>query len=172
MALNKTEFREVIHAPPEAVWEVLVAQYGDIHVHNPTMQASNWMDGATEGVVGAARHCQFTDKIWLDEHIAQLEVNRSVTVVASEHNLPFMRQMRATYELMPLEGGRTELKMSSYASTFPGFMIYLMRGQLAASLAKHLFGMKVFIETGETVSMDDYDGVFEGYVNAPVSAAS
>jgi len=42
-------------------------------------------------------------------------------------------------------------------------MIYLMRGQLGASLRKHLFGMRYYIETGKTVSMDDYDEVFSGY---------
>ena len=163
MALNKSEFVEVIHASKERVWKVLFAEYGDIHVHNPTMQASNYMNGAEHGELGCMRHTKFSDKLFLDEKIAELDEHRSLTVVATEHNLPFLRQMSATYELSDRGDGTTELKMTSYASTFPGFMIYLMRGQLGASLRKHLFGMRYYIETGKTVSMENYDEVYSSY---------
>ncbi len=162
MALNKTEFVEVIRAPRDKVWDVLFAQYGDIHLHNPTMQSSHYMHGAHEGELGCVRHCQFSDKLFLEERIAEVDDHR-VTVAATEHNLPFLREMRATYELSVLADDVTELKMTSYASTSPRFMIYLMRGQLGRSLAKHLFGMKYYIETGKTVDMKSYDTVFEAY---------
>ena len=163
MALNKSEFVEVINAPKEKVWEVLFSEYGDIHLHNPTMQASNYMNGAEQGELGCLRHTEFSDKLFLDEKIAKFDEHRSVTVVATEHNLPFLREMNATYELSDLGNGRTELKMTSYASTFPGFMIYLMRGQLGANLRKHLFGMRYYIETGKTVGLEDYDQVRSAY---------
>ena len=163
MALNKSEFIEVIKAPKERVWEVLFSEYGDIHVHNPNMQASHYMHGAERGELGCVRHVEFSDKLSLEEKITEFEEYQSVTMVATEHNLPFLREMSATYELSDLGNGATELKMTSYASTFPGFMIYLMRGQLGASLRKHLFGMRYYIETGKTVSMEDYDEVFNGY---------
>lgn len=164
MALNKSEFVEVIKASREQVWKVLFSEYGDIHVHNPTMQASNYMNGAEQGELGCVRHTEFSDKLYLDEEIADFDDQRSLTVVATEHNLPFMRKMSATYELADLGDGTTELKMTSYASTFPGFMIYLMRGRLGASLRQHLFGMRYYIETGKTVRLEDYDEVHEGYV--------
>lgn len=163
MALNKSEFREVIHASREQVWEVLFSQYGEIHLHNPTMQSSHYMNGATEGEVGCLRHTKFSDKLFLEEEITEATEAERLTVVATRHNLPFLREMRATYELSDLDDGSTELKMTSYASTSPGFMIYLMRGQLGRSLAKHLFGMKYYIETGKTVSMDRYQEVFDSY---------
>lgn len=172
MALNKSEFREVIRASRDEVWEVLVSQYGDIHVHNPTMQSSHNMEGAPEGEVGCVRHTQFSDKLFLDERIAEIDGHRSVSIVATEHNLPFLRDMRATYELSELEEGVTELKMTSYASTSPGFMIVLMRGQLGRSLAKHLFGMKFYIETGKTVDKDNYDAVFRAYASPTTTARS
>ncbi len=117
MALNKSEFVEVINARPEAVWRVLFEEYGDIAVHNPTMQSSHYMHGASEGAVGCSRHCDFSDKLFLDEEIAEADELRSVTVVASEHNLPFLREMRATYELKPVGEDATELTMTSWAST-------------------------------------------------------
>jgi hypothetical protein len=161
MAPNQTEFNEIIHAPKAKVWEVLFGQYGEIHVHNPTMQSSNYMHGATSGELGCVRHCQFSDKLFLEERIAEFEQGQSVTIIATEHNLPFLTEMRATYEISALGDDRTQLRMTSFSSTSPGFMIYLMRGQLGRSLAKHLFGMKYYIETGRTVDMDTYDAVFE-----------
>ncbi len=163
MALNQSELREVIHASREDVWAVLFAQYGDIHLHNPTMQSSHYMHEAQPGEVGCERHCKFSDKLFLEERIAEADELRSLTVVATRHNLPFLREMRATYELTELGDGATEVKMTSSASTSPGFMIYLMRGQLAKSLAKHLFGMKYYIETGGTVTLDDYGRVHRAY---------
>ncbi|MEO0603890.1 MAG: SRPBCC family protein, partial [Myxococcota bacterium] len=136
MALNKSEFIEIINAPRERVWDVLFSQYGDIHLHNPTMQSSHYLHGAERGELGCVRHTQFTDKLFLVEEIAEFEDGRSVTIVATEHNLPFLRKMSATYELSDATDGGTQVKMTSYASTFPGFMIYLMRGQLGASLRK------------------------------------
>ncbi|MEM6995302.1 MAG: SRPBCC family protein [Myxococcota bacterium] len=163
MAVNKSEFVEVIHASKEKVWQVLFSEYGDIHVHNPTMHASNYMNGAERGELGCVRHTEFGDKLFLDEKIAEFEEHQSVTMEATEHNLPFMRKMSATYELSDLGDGKTELKMTSYASTSPGFMIYLMRGRLGAALRKHLFGMRYYIETGKTVSMAEYDEVHARY---------
>ncbi|MCO4747034.1 MAG: hypothetical protein KC912_19715 [Proteobacteria bacterium] len=171
MAPNKSEFTETIHAPVEAVWDVLFHQYGDIHVHNPTMQSSGYMNGATKGEVGCLRHTEFSDKLFLDEAISDAVDQRRLTVVATEHNLPFLREMSAIYELSPNPDGTTELRMTSSASTFPSFMIYLMRGQLGQSLKKHLFGMKYYIETGKTVDMDQYDEVFEGYRSTPLATA-
>jgi len=49
--MNKSEFTEVISAPVEKTWEVLFRQYGDIHVHNPTMISSNYMNSASTGAV-------------------------------------------------------------------------------------------------------------------------
>ncbi len=35
--MSKSEFKTVINASKEKTWEVLFQQYGDIHIHNPTM---------------------------------------------------------------------------------------------------------------------------------------
>ena len=168
MALNKSDFSLLIDAPRERVWDVLFNQYGDIHIHNPTMQASHYMNGATQGELGCLRHCDFTDKLWLQEKIAKFDELNSVTVEATDHNLPFLTKMSAIYELAAKGGGKTELRMTSFNATRPAFMIYLMRGQLGKSLKKHLFGMKYFIETGETLDMADYDRVHKSYGRSDV----
>ena len=41
--MNQSEFKEVINASKEEVWEVLFSQYGDIHIHNPSMEPSNFV---------------------------------------------------------------------------------------------------------------------------------
>ena len=42
-------------------------------------------------------------------------------------------------------------------------MIYLMRSQLRKSLAKHIFSLKYYIETGKTVNMENYAEVYKNY---------
>ncbi len=161
--MNKSEFREVINASKEKTWEVLFNQYGDIHIHNPTMQSSNYMHNASRGELNCMRHCKFSDKLFLDEKITEVNENNSFTVVATEHNLPFLNEMSAIYELSSIGDEITEVKMTSFNSTSPGFMIYLMRGQLGKSLVKHLFGLKYYIETGKIVNKDNYSEIFENY---------
>ena len=165
--MNKSEFREVINAPKEKTWGVLFTQYGDIHVHNPGMVSSNYMHNATSGELNCERHCQFNDKLSLDEKITEIDENNSFTVVVTEHNLPFIKEMSATYELSSIgsmtSNEVTEVKMTSFVLFSPGFMKYLMRGQLGKGLVQHLFGLKHFIETGKAVDSHNYSKIFKSY---------
>lgn len=161
--MNQSELHETINAPQEVVWDVLVAQYGDIHVHNPTMTASAYLQGATEGASGVVRHCEFGPKLYLDERITEVAEHRSVRIEVDEHNLPFVKDMAAAYELSAIDDDSTELRMVSFNSFRPGFMKYLMRGQMRKNVAKHLFGMKYYIETGKTIDPKDYTAVFSSY---------
>lgn len=161
--MNKSVLKETINASKEAVWEVLFNQYGDIHIHNPTMPESNYMHGATKGEVNSERHCMFNDKLFVDEKITKATKNESVTIVVTKHNLPFLKDMSATYELSTINKELTEVKMTSMNSFSPGFMKYLMRGQLRKAVATHLFGMKYYIETGKTVNKDNYSKIFKSY---------
>ena len=116
--MNKSEFREVINASKESTWEVLFTQFGDIHVHNPGMISSNYMDNKTKGELNCGRHCKFNEKLSLDEKITEVDENNKFTVVVSKHNLPFIKEMSATYELSSIEGvsgnEATEVKMTSF----------------------------------------------------------
>lgn len=159
--MNKSEFREVVNASKEKTWEVLFNQYGDIHIHNPTMQSSSYMHNASKGELDCVRHCEFTDKLFLDEKITEVKENDSLTIVVTEHNLPFVKEMSASYELTSIGNEKTEVKMTSNNSFSPGFMKYLMRGQMSKSIDKHLFGMKYYIETGKTVNKDNYSKIFK-----------
>jgi hypothetical protein len=161
--MKKSEFKEVINASVEKIWEVLFNQYGDIHIHNPTMPTSNYIGNATKGELNCSRHCKFDDKLFLEEKITEVNENKSFKVVAYEHNLPFLNEMSAIYELSSIGAEKTEVKMTSFVSTSPGFMIYLMKGQLGKSLVKHLFGLKYYIETGKTVNKDNYSEIFKNY---------
>mgnify|MGYP006234036085 CR=1 FL=1 len=152
-----------IKASVEKVWEVLFNQYGDIHIHNPTMQDSNYMDSAAKGGLSVMRHCQFTDKLFLDEKITEYKKNDSVRIEAVKHNLPMLDHLSATYELKSLGNDRTEVKMTSLNSASPGFMIHLIKGRLRKNVGQHLFGMKYFIETGKTVDMKNYTKVYKRY---------
>ena len=161
--MKKSEFKEVINASVEKIWEVLFNQYGDIHIHNPTMPTSNYIGNATKGELNCSRHCKFDDKLFLEEKITEVNENKSFKVVAYEHNLPFLKEMSAIYELSSIGADKTEVKMTSFVSTSPGFMIYLMKGQLGKGLIKHLFGLKYYLETGETVNKDNYSEIFKNY---------
>jgi hypothetical protein len=161
--MKKSEFREVINASKEKTWEVLFNQYGDIHVHNPGIVASNYVGDATKGELNSVRHCKFSDKLSLDEVITEVEENKSFRVVVTNHNLPLLKQMSAAYELTSIGTDKTEVKMTSYNATSPVFMIHLVKGPMAKALRKHLFGLKYYIETGKTVNAENYKAVFKEY---------
>ena len=161
--MNQSELNETINASREKVWEVLFSQYGDIHVHNPTMTASSYMHGASKGASDVVRHCEFGEKLYLDERITDVDEYKSFRVDVVEHNLPFVRDMSATYELSSTDDEATELRMVSFNSFAPGFMKYLMRGQMRKNVAKHVFGLKYYIETGNTVDQDNYAEVSANY---------
>ena len=118
---------------------------------------------ASVGELHSARHVNFSDKLYLEEEITEVDEFNSFTVVATDHNLPFLNQMSATYRLASIADDLTEVTMTSRNATTPGFMIYLMRGQLRRSLAKHLFGLKYYVETGKTVGKENYSEVFKSY---------
>ena len=159
--MNKSEFKEVINASVEKTWEVLFNQYGDIHIHNPGMPTSNYIDNATKGALNCSRHCMFDDKLFVDEKITEVDENKSFKVVVFKHNLPFLKDMSSIYELSSIGTDKTEVKMISFNSTSPSFMIYLIRGQLGKGLKKHLFGLKYYLETGKTVNKDNYSEIYK-----------
>jgi len=158
-----SEFREVINASKEKTWDVLFNQYGDIHVHNPGIVASNYVGNATKGELNCVRHCQFSEKLSLDEIITEVDEHNSFRVVVTNHNLPLLKQMSARYELTSIGADKTEVKMISYNATSPSFMIHLVKGPMAKALRKHLFGLKYFLETGKTVTPENYTSVFKNY---------
>ena len=163
--MSKSVFTEVIHASKEKVWDVLFDQYGDIHVHNPGMIASHYMNNGTKGALHSKRHVNFSEKLWLEETITEVEDHKRVKMVADDHNLPMMKDMAAVYELKPLGSDKTELTMTSTATSSPGFMMFLMKGQLAKGLVQHLFGMKYYIETGKTLNKERFAEVHKTYQN-------
>lgn len=161
--LNRTEFHDVINASKERVWDVLFHQYGDIHIHNPTMVTSNYMHGGSHGELNVVRHCKFSDKLFLDEKITQINGTDSFKIEVVDHNLPFVKEMSAIYELKAVGPEKTELKMISFNSFSPDFMKYLMKGQMAKSLRQHLFGMKYYTETGLIVTKENYAETHKNY---------
>ncbi|MEM7323139.1 MAG: SRPBCC family protein [Actinomycetota bacterium] len=161
--MNQTEINETIQASIDQVWEVLFSQYGDIHIHNPLMTASNYMHGATEGGPDVVRHCEFGKKFYLDEKITDVDEQKGFRVEAGEHNFPFVTHMSATYELSSPDENTTEVHMVSFNSYAPGFMRHLLGRQTKKTLAKHLFGLRYYIETGNTLDPDNYDEIFAAH---------
>lgn len=161
--MKESVFKEVINNSLDKTWEVLFEQYGDICIHNPTMPTSKYIGNATKGALHCSRHVTFDDKLFLEETITEVDEQKSFKVEAYNHNLPFLKDMSAIYELSSLAADKTEVKMTSVVSTSPGFMIYLMKGQLGKGLKKHLFGLKYYLETGKTVHKDTYSEVYKNY---------
>ncbi|MDB4835127.1 hypothetical protein OAH12_00920 [Cyclobacteriaceae bacterium] len=161
--MKRSEFKEVINASIERTWEVLFNQYGEIHIHNPTMPTSKYLNNATKGELNCSRYVMFDDKLYLEETIKEVNEHKSFKVEAYKHNLPFLKDMSAVYQLSAIGADKTEVTMISYVSTSPSFMIYLMKGQLGKGLKKHLFGLKYYLETGKTVDKDSYTEVSKTY---------
>lgn len=161
--MKRSEFKEVINVSVEKTWEVLFNQYGDIHIHNPGMPTSNYIGNSTKGELNCSRHCMFDDKLFVDEKITEVDHNKRFKVDVFNHNLPLLKKMSAIYELTPIDANKTEVKMISFNETSPGFMIYLIKGQLAKGLRMHLFGMKYYLETGKTLDKDGYSKISKSY---------
>ncbi len=147
------------------MWQVLFNQYGDIQIHSPTMQSSNYLHKATKGQLNCVRRCQFDDKYYVEEKITASVESKSFNVVVTKHNLSFVKDMSASHELTTIDEQITEVKMTSFVSTSPAFMVYLMKGQMGKSLIKHLFGLKYYLETGNTIEKHNYSDIFDSYNN-------
>lgn len=161
--MSTSKFQQTINASQEKVWEVLFEQYGDIHIHNPTMPTSKYVGDFTKGTVNCPRHVTFDEKLYLEETITEVHENKSFKVVAYKHNLPLLKDMSAVYELVSLGAHKTQVTMISSVTSAPSFMIFLMKGQLGKGLKQHLFGLKYYLETGKTVNKDNYTQVFKNY---------
>lgn len=161
--MKRSEFNVVINVSLEKTWEVLFNQYGDIHIHNPGMPTSNYLGNSTKGELNSSRHCMFDDKLFVDEKITEVDPYKSFKVEVFNHNLPLLKEMSAIYELTSIDVNKTEVKMISFNATSPGFMIYLIKGQLAKGLKMHLFGMKYYLETGKTLDKKSYSEVSKNY---------
>jgi len=154
--MNTSEFKEIINATVEETWEVLFNQYGSIHLHNPGMVDSGYLNGCTKGELGCVRFCRFNDKLSLEETITEVDVNKSFTVVVTKHNLPLLKDRSTKYELTPLKNGKTEVKMISNTSTSNGSKMYSVKDKMAKAFKNHLFGLKYFIETSKIINTDNY----------------
>ena len=161
--MSKSEFRQIINASKEKTWDVLFKQYGDIHIHNPGMPTSKYLGNSTQGELNCSRHVTFNDKLFLEETITEVNGTNSFKVEAYKHNLPMMKSMSATYELKEISENKTEVIMTSDATSSPGLMMFLMKGQLGKGLKMHLFGMKYYIETGKIVTKDNYKELINQY---------
>lgn len=161
--MSTTTFQETINASQEAVWEVLFEQYGDIHIHNPNMPTSKYLGNFTKGAIHCPRHVTFDKKLYLEETILEVDKNKSFKVAAYKHNLPFLKDMSATYKLVSLGVNKTQVTMTSNVTSSPNFMIFLMKRQLGKGLKQHLFGLKYYIETGKTVNKENYSFIFNNY---------
>lgn len=115
--VNKSVYKEVVNASIEETWEVLFNQYGEIHIHNPLMVSSNYMHNASKGALNCVRHCKFDDKLFLDEKITEVNDNQNFTITVIKHNLPFVKEMAATYSLSSIGTGKTEIEMTPICIT-------------------------------------------------------
>ena len=71
--------------------------------------------------------------------------------------------MPATYHLTAFGDEKTEVRMTTYNTTSPSFMIHLIAVTLGKVLRKHLFGLKYYIETGKAVNPKNDAAVFINY---------
>ncbi|MGB0870116.1 MAG: SRPBCC family protein [Flavobacteriales bacterium] len=162
--MNKLEFKEVVNASVEKTWEVLYSQYGEISVHHPGMPKSHYLGDSDKGEKGSARRCYFDDKLFVDETITEVNDKSGFKIEVNDHNLPLMKkEMGAEYQLKSIGENKTEITMTSYSGTSPGFLFFLFKGKMGKGLKKHLFGLKYYIETGKAISADNYSEIFKSY---------
>ena len=150
----------VIHASKEAVWNVLFNKFTGSDVWNPTVQRSRHSNG-TQGEVGCERECDISSKASIHERISAATPNDSFDFDVI--GVPMVDEMKNSYELQSIDGGRTEVVFISRLSSKPSFMTGIMRAVMNRMFTKITVAMKYHIETGETVSKSNIKGIMRTY---------
>lgn len=141
-----------IDAPKEKVWGVL-ADIGNIYQWNPGVLKSYTTSDQTGGE-GATRHCDLSERDYLDERVIGWREGESLKIDVYKTNLPLKRNV-VTFSLTS-DGEETIVRVSpDYELKFGplGVVMDLLmaRRQLRNGMRDMLAGLKYHVETGELV---------------------
>ncbi len=165
--MKSIELKQVVNATNEKVWNALFNAYGDIYLHNPGIVKSFNMNDATIGALGCSRHCDFVGGMFVEEEITQVKENENFTVTVTNSSYPpAVKKMYAVYEITSLGDDKTEVKMTLNILTDPEMIAAGIAEQMKEPLGFHLIGLKYNIETGKTVTMENFPNIMQALKEA------
>lgn len=164
-------FEEVINVSKSKTWDVLFNRFGDVALHNPNLENSNFLNDSKTGGLDCERHCSLDAKTYVKEKITDIQGNDRFAFVVTDSNLPMVKEMKGDYQVIELAPDKTKVIFTMNIATSPSFMIYVMKGKMKKILQKSLIGMKYYLETGVTVQKDLFSIVFKTYQQMEASAS-
>lgn len=161
--LRKIETQVTIRASREKVWDAMYKRFGETYLYNPSVEKSHFVKGG-EGAVGCERQCDFDAKTRIVERIVSVEELKRFQVDIFDGNMPMLEKMLVDIKLNEGKAsGLTTVTAQASFSPKPAFMGGLMSGMMKSKLHDMLIGLKYYLETGRTVSKENYKPIKKSF---------
>jgi hypothetical protein len=152
----------VVNASNEKAWNTLFIRFGEIHLYNPNLVGSHFTHGQT-GEVGCERQCNLDSKTFIREKILSAETMKKFTVDVTGGNMPMVKELRVSFEFLPLGVNQTKILLEASFTAKPAFMGILMKSLFKKRLTNMLIGLKYHLETGRRVSKETFNPVYSQF---------
>ena len=151
----RVQMSRTVDAPIERVWEIVADRYVDAGAWASAVYASSARPGApvAPGAPAMGRVCQTSLGAFTETIEAWDPAARMLTYSATGDRMPgFVRNLRNTWTLAPLGGGRTEARVAlsaDIAFPFNVLMGWLMKRQFRSAIGDTLDDLAAYAETGQ-----------------------
>ncbi|MCK6609273.1 MAG: SRPBCC family protein [Bacteroidia bacterium] len=157
----------LINASREKVWDILFNRFGQTHLYNPNIMGSHDTT-SNQGEVGCERQCNIDKKTFIREKVIGVEEYNLIVIDTIGGNMPLVKHMQIKIKLEELSPSKTKVNMEAEYNTKPAFMAVLVRSMFKKMLTSVLIGLKYYLETGKTVSKENYKVISKEYYSLPV----
>lgn len=158
-----------IAAPPEKVWNIVAVNFGKIETWGGAGVAAS--SGTPQGGLGATRHCKIADHMpviggstYDETIIAWDEQRRYYAFEQTMASGPTDKLVGETWIDSDGRGGSVVTTVAHFAMSFPASM---MSGMAASKFKRQflaaLAGLKHYAETGEKVTVTNWEAVADMY---------
>ena len=150
----RVEMSRTVNAPPERVWEIVAENYVDTGDWASAVYVSAPRPGTpvAAGAPALGRVCQTSLGAFTETIEAYDPAARTLTYSATGDRMPgFVSNLRNTWTLVPLGGGRTEARVAlsaDIAFPFSVLMGWLMKRQFRSAIADTMDDLATYAETG------------------------
>jgi hypothetical protein len=144
------------------VWDILFNRFGQTHLYNPNIMGSHDTT-SNQGEVGCERQCNIDKKTFIREKVIGVKEFNLIVIDTIGGNMPLVKQMQIKIKLDELSLNKTKVSIEAEYTTKPTFMALLVRNMFKKMLTSVLIGLKYYLETGKTVSKENYKIISKEY---------
>ena len=168
------EVEHIINAPAEKVWKVIAEDFDKISDSHPKLVSSDFLNGATETVVGCSRVCNYNEEgsKFLKETVTQID-NESMTLgidIFAVQGLPINPEYStATQKIVAIDANTSKMIMTVNYRTKPAFLGGLAKGGFKKGIRDYGIAIEHHIITGESVTKENFKAAKKKYCEATKS---